>query len=162
MVGNNDDESSQPNVPEASMGETNDDESNQPNVPEAGMGGNNDDESSQPNVPEASMGGTNDDESSQPNVPESSQPNVPEASMGGTNDDESEGEDRPERYEGEELNISFVVSKELRDDLRDRFIIDKYIRYSNDSNKLKKTKGEYNRLIDTIREQTDDTDADDQ
>nr|QID02754.1 hypothetical protein [Orbilia oligospora]QID02822.1 hypothetical protein [Orbilia oligospora] len=155
-------ETSYPNISEATMVGNNDDESSQPNIPESSMGETNDDESSQPNVPESSMGGNNDDESSQPNIPESSQPNVPESSMGGNNDDESEGEDRPERSRGKELNISFVESQELRDNLNDKFIMDKFIKYSDDSHKLNKKKSEYNKIVDTIIEETDDTDADDQ
>ncbi|KAK6329657.1 hypothetical protein TWF730_006143 [Orbilia blumenaviensis] len=61
--------------------------------------------------------------------------NVPEASMGGTNDDDSENEDRPERSEEKDLNISFVENPELRENLSDK---------------------------KTIKEETDDTDADDQ
>nr|QID02866.1 hypothetical protein [Orbilia oligospora] len=119
-------------------------------------------ETSYPNISEATMVGNNDDESSQPNIPESSQPNVPESSMGGNNDDESEGEDRPERSRGKELNISFVESQELRDNLNDKFIMDKFIKYSDDSHKLNKKKSEYNKIVDTIIKETDDTDADDQ
>ena len=123
---------------------------------------NSESESSHPNISEASMGGTNDDESSQPNVPESSQPNVPEASMGGTNDDESENEDRPERKRGKRLNISFVENQDLREDLRNRYYIDKYIKHLDDSEELKEAKNEYNNIIDIIRKETDDTDADEQ
>nr|QBM31595.1 hypothetical protein [Arthrobotrys musiformis] len=94
------------------------------------------------------------------NESESSNPNVPEVSMGGTNDDESEDENIPEREKSKDLHIDFIDNPDLRNDLRDNYIIDKHIKGPYDSKRLKEAKNEYNDIINKIIKHTEDVSAD--
>jgi hypothetical protein len=89
-------------------------------------------------------------------------PSVPEASMGGTNDDDSEDDNKPDRFAvRENLNISFIDDEKLKETLSGDDM-KKYIIYQDESRRLKKEKIDYNNIINNIKKQTDDTDADQQ